>query len=293
MKLHGVGVWSAPLRYGDPGESSEAAAELDELGYQCLWLPDIGGDVFGDVRRLLDATSRTTVATGILNVWMHDAAEVARQHAALNTTYTDRFLLGLGISHAPLIDAQTEYRYERPLQTMRDYLDTLDAAASPVPTDQRVLAALGPRMLDLARERSGGAHTYLVSPAHTDRARRALGPDAMLMPEVKVMLTTDDEQARSVAREHLAGYLSMPNYANNLLRLGYTDDDITGGGSDRLVDDVVAWGGTNAARRRVREHFDAGADHVCVQVLTEQGDELPRAHWRELAPALLDAGSSG
>lgn len=284
--LTGTGVWAAPLRYGDAAAAADAAAELEALGYSAAWLPDVGGDVFASVENLLHATSSLTVATGILNLWMHEPQEAASQHARLTEAHGRRFLMGIGVSHAPLIDLAEAGRYTKPLTAMRTFLDGLDASQIPVPVEDRVLAALGPKMLDLAGERTAGTHPYLVTPEHTAVARDALGPGKIVAPEQAVVLESDPEAARTIARTHLAGYLSLPNYTNNWKRFGFTDDDIAAGGSDRLVDAFVAWGGDDAIVDRVQAHRDAGADHVCVQVLTANVWELPLAEWRALAPAL-------
>jgi probable F420-dependent oxidoreductase len=254
-----------------------------------LWVPGgAGGDVFGDCRALLDATERVPVATGILNLWMHDAADVGTGHAELTRAYPDRFLLGLGVSHSALVDRDEPGRYRKPLDATRTYLDALDTTSSPVPVAERALAALGPRMLELARDRTRGAHPYLANPDHTRFAREVLGPGPLLMPEQPVVLEPDPAAARELAREHFTIYLTLPNYVNNLKRIGFTDDDVSGGGSDRLVDGIVAWGDAAAITRRVRAHFDAGADHVCIQVVTPRAfQQLPLEEWRALAPALL------
>jgi probable F420-dependent oxidoreductase len=279
-------VWSAALRYGERSEADDAAAELDQLGYRALWIPDIGGDVFAAVGSLLAATTRAVVATGILNLWMHAANETAARHHDLVGVHGQRFLVGIGVSHAPLIDAREPGRYQKPLTRMREYLDALDTAALPLPPSDRVLAALGPKMIELARTRAAGAHPYLAGPDNTFTTRAALGPGPLLAPEQPVILETDPGAAREIARAHLAGYLGLPNYVNNLRRGGFSADDVTGGGSDRLVDAVVAWGDDDAIARRVQEHRDAGADHVCVQVLGGARLALPRDAWRHLAPAL-------
>jgi probable F420-dependent oxidoreductase len=237
---------------------------------------------------LLDATSRLVFATGILNIWMHDPNDVAAEHAGLQRAHPGRFLLGLGVSHQAMVEANAGRRYERPRTVMIEFLDALDAATEPVPKDERVLAALGPRMLELARDRSGGAHPYLVPPEHTHLARLALGPGPLLAPELKVVLETDPAVAREIARAHLARYLNSPNYANNLLRLGFSEEEFADGGSDHLVDTLVAWGDLSAIRARFDAHRDAGADHVCVQVLASDMASFPRVAWRELALALID-----
>jgi probable F420-dependent oxidoreductase len=289
LQLGGIGIWSPQLRHGDAGEAREAAAELDELGYTAMWIPGgSGGPVLERARLLIEATVRPVVATGILNVWMHDPREVAEAHASLALLAQGRFLLGLGVSHPQLVDREQAGRYRRPLATMRAYLDALDAQPTPVPPGERVLAALGPRMLELARERSAGAHPYFVPPEHTRVARERLGPRPLLAPEQAVVLDPDPARARATARAHVARYLELPNYTNNLLRLGFEEADLRDGGSDRLVDAVVVQGDAAAIGRRVQEHRDAGADHVCLQVLVDD-DAMPREAWRELAAALRPA----
>ena len=285
-RLGGTGVWTWQLRFGDAGEIADAAAELDDLGYSAIWIPDVSGDVLSAVEVLLQATDRVTVATGILNVWLNDAAEVAARRATWSAAWQARALLGIGISHAPFIDRLDKGKWDRPVARMRDYLADLDRAPVPVPRDARVLAALGPRMLTLARDAAGGAHPYLVTPEHTATARSLLGSDRLLAPEQAVVLETDVDAARAVARNHLAGYLRLPNYVNNLRRLGFGDDDVAAPGSDRLVDAIVAHGDVDAVAARVRAHRDAGADHVCIQVLRAD-NAMALDEWRTLAPALV------
>lgn len=287
MRLQGTGIWSAEMRYGDPGQVAEAAAELDELGYSAVWIPDVGGDVLGSVEHLLRSAPRIGVATGILNVWMQEAAEVARRRASWDDDWQRRFTLGLGVSHAPLIDAGQPGRYTKPYSKMVEYLDALDAAPDPFPVESRVLAALRPRMLGLARDRAAGAHPYFVPPEHVAGARQILGPDPTIAAEIAVVLDSDPSSARTTARKHTAIYVGLPNYTNNLRDLGFADEDFADAGSDRLVDAIVAWGDHDTIVRRVAAMRDAGADHVCVQVIRPD-DELPRADWRDLAPALLD-----
>jgi probable F420-dependent oxidoreductase len=250
-----------------------------------LWFPDVGGEVFGVVERLMAATKAATIATGILNLWMHSAQETAEAHARLTAAHGDRFLLGIGVSHAALIDAREAGRYNRPLAAMASFLDGLDTAPTPVAPSKRVLAALGPKMLELARTRTAGAHPYNVTPEHTALAREAIGPSGLVVPEQAVALTTDADLARTLGRDHLAHYLVLPNYTNNLRRLGFDDADFAAGGSDRLIDALVGWGNESAIESRVRQHRDAGANHVCIQVLSPDG-LFPRRDWRELAPAL-------
>jgi len=242
--------------------------------------------VLGDARRLLDATSRAVVATGIVNVWMHEPADVAMGHAELTAAHPGRFLLGLGVSHAPAVERSSQ-QYRRPFTKMVEFLDALDAASPSVPHEEEVLAALGPRMLELAARRTAGAHPYFVPPEHTAVAREALGTGPLLAAEQMVVLDDDPTSARAVAREHASRYLVLPNYTNNLRNLGFDDDDFAARGSDRLVDAIVAWGDADAIVERVRAHHDAGADHVCVQVLVADPASFPREEWRTLAPALI------
>jgi probable F420-dependent oxidoreductase len=283
VNLGRVGIWSRELRFGDPGLSVEAAAELEALGFGTLWVPDLGGPVFEAVERLLQATRHVVVATGILNIWMHEAADVAAAQDELERRFPGRFLLGLGIGHAALVDGGHPGRYARPLTTMRAYLDALDAAAAtPHP---RVLAALAPQMLALAAERASGAHPYLVPIAHTRLVRATLGRSALLAQELSVVLGQDVEECRSLARRDLAGYLALPNYTNTWLRLGYSDTDLAHGGSDRLVDALYALGTPDLVAERIAEYRNAGADHVCLRVVVEDplgSEELPLHAWREL-----------
>jgi probable F420-dependent oxidoreductase len=284
LTLTGTGVWSGELRrHSDRAEVADAAAELEQLGYSAIWFP--AGDAqggFDAAGELLRATQLLTVATGILSVWVVDPEVCAAERAQLHDAYDGRFLLGLGVSHERAVGSD---RYKRPLAKMRTFLDSLDVAAPPVLPEERVLAALGPKMLELAREHALGAHPYLVTPEHTRAAREALGPEKLLAVEQAVVLETDPERARTLARGHLEIYLQLPNYANNWRRLGFSDEDIAGGGSDRLVDALVAWGDVDAIRARVDEQHEAGADQVLIQAVSG-GDGLPREQWRRLAPVL-------
>jgi probable F420-dependent oxidoreductase len=280
MDLGPIGVWSYELRNEErstPGEIHEAAAELDELGYAAIWLG--GSPGVRHARTVLGGTSRIVVATGVLSIWDYDAAQVAAEHAALAAEYPGRFLLGLGASHGALVPD-----YAKPYSAMVDYLDELDAGGSPA--SGRVLAALGPRMLALSRDRATGAHPYLITPEHTATAREILGPEPLLAPELKVVLETDPARARAAARDHVRFYMSLPNYTRNLERFGFTEEDFRDGGSDRLIDATFAWGGMAAIRERVAAHRTAGADQVVLQVVVEQGGPPPRSQWRELADGL-------
>jgi probable F420-dependent oxidoreductase len=285
VDLGPTGVWSSDVRTAEREQAIEAARLVESLGFGTLWIPGRGDDVFERALDLLDATDRLVVATGIVSIWTVTPADAAAGFQRVAERHPGRFLLGLGVSHAPFVDAEEPGRYRRPVALMERYFDELDAQPDPVPQAERAVAALGPRMLELARRRSAGSHPYLVSPEHTRYARELLGPDALLAPEQPVVLERDAAHARAVAREHLTTpYLGLPNYRNNWLRQGLTEDDLAGAGSDRLVDEVVAWGDAEAVAARVREHHAAGADHVCVQVLP-RGTVL-RDEWRELAAAL-------
>lgn len=281
MQLGRIGIWSGQF-WDDRSAAKEAAVELEQLGYGALWFPNRPA-LFELARELLDATQRIVVATGIASIWAHPAEEVAEAHHALTQAHPNRFVLGLGVSHAHMVNRNEPGRYTRPFERMGAYLDALDAAPTPVPAGERVLAALGPRMLRLARDRSAGAHPYLVTAEHTRRARETLGAGPILAPEQAVVLETNPERARAIAREHLAMYLQAPNYTNNWLRLGFTADDLTNGGSDRLVDALVAWGDVDTIRERVAQHILAGADHVCLQVLTADRTTMPLKEWQTLA----------
>jgi probable F420-dependent oxidoreductase len=236
---------------------------------------------------MLDATKKAVIATGIVSVWTHPAAEIATMHHGLAQDFPGRFLLGLGISHQHAVQG-AGIAYEKPLHKLRSYLDELDAAPTPVPVDERILASLGPLSLKLARERSLGTHPYFMPVEHTRRARQAIGPNKVVAPEQMVVLESDPDQAKAIARRAMDRYLHAPNYTNNLLRLGFTEEDFAGGGSDRLVDALIAWGGAERIAQRIAEQHAAGADHVCIQVLTETPQDLAAAMdgWRRLAPAV-------
>jgi probable F420-dependent oxidoreductase len=283
MDLGRIGIWSGHFRGPVDPEAAEAVAELDELGFGALWIP--GGadrEILTYVTQTLAASTRLVVATGILNVWMQTADEVAALHAAITAAHPGRFLLGLGVSHAPAVEA-TDRVYERPLAVIETFLDGLDAAPTPVPVAERALAALGPRMLELARDRSAGAHPYLANPEHTARCREVLGTGPLLAPEQMVVVDDDLEVVRSIGRQHVGRYLRLPNYTNNLRRLGFGDADLADGGSDRLIDAIVVGGGLDRIADRVDGHLAAGADHVCLQVLAEDPGPRPVAAWRQLS----------
>ena len=288
-----VGIWTFALDQQPSTRARELAAELEELGYGALWIPDaVNRDPLVNSYLLLSGTRRLKVATGIANIYGRDPMAMAAGWKTVSEAYPGRFLLGLGVSHQPAVEGLRGHTYGPPLATMRAYLDAMDGAiflaAPPTVAPERCLAALGPKMLALSAERTRGAHPYFVPPEHTAIARAALGPDALLAPEQMVVLETDAARAREIARGAMRAYVpGLPNYANNLRRLGFTDDDFAGELSDRLVDAVVAWGDVDALRARVRAHHDAGADHVALQVLPFDDLDRLRAQWRELAAALV------
>lgn len=290
MNLGSIGVWSGELRFmRDRAAAHEAAAEVEALGYGALWIPGgtgTGRPLFEVAHGLLGATRRIPVATGILSIWIQDAATTAAGQEALRAAHPGRFLLGLGISHPTLVDDAARELLARPRTAMVRYLDGIDAAATTDLSGERVLAALRPRMLELARDRTIGAHPYFVTPAHTAFARETMGPGPLLAPEQAVVLETDPDRAREIARAHMSVYLGLPNYTGNLLRYGFTEDDLADGGSDRLVDGVVAWGDEARVAARVQEHVDAGADHVALQMLSGRRGEAPLPEWRRLAEVL-------
>lgn len=284
-----LGIWSFQLDVQPMIRARQTAAELDDLGFGALWVPEaVAREPFANAALLLGATARMTVATGIASLHARTAMTMNAGWQTLSEAFPGRFLLGLGVSHQFMVDGAHHGQYgTKPYSTMVDYLDTMDNSefwgAPPPVAPQRVLAALGPRMLRLAAERGVGAHTYFVPVEHTAVARQALGDKALLAPAQTVVFETDPTAARQIARQFMSRYLGLPNYTNNLRRLGWGDEDLAGGGSDRLVDAIVAWGSLQQIAARVQEHLDAGADHVCVQVQTGNVQHLPVAEWRELA----------
>jgi probable F420-dependent oxidoreductase len=293
FSLPPIGVWTGALDAVPAGRAQELAAELEELGYGAVWLPEVAGrDVFVHLALLLSATTKLVGATGIASIYGRDAVAMKGAAHGLTEAFPERVLLTLGVSHQPLVEGLRGHAYGPPLTAMRTYLDALDAspytAERPATPVRRALAALGPKMLRLAAERTDGAHPYFVTPEHTVAAREALGEGPLLCPEQAVLLEADPARAREVARAHTSIYVGLPNYANNLRRLGFTDDDLAGGGSDRLVDAIVAWGTEDEVLARLRAHLDAGADHVCVQALHADRRGVPDDQWRALAPALRE-----
>jgi probable F420-dependent oxidoreductase len=266
------GVWT----FGVP--KPEQAVEIEKLGYGAVW---IGGSPAGDlsyVEPILEQTESLQLATGIINVWKAPADEVAEAYHRVENAYPGRFLLGVGIGHPEHTD-----EYRKPYDVLVEYLDALDAAK--VPTSRRVVAALGPKVLKLSAQRSAGAHPYLTTPEHTGQARELVGPTVYLAPEHKVVLTTDENEAREIGRQTIDFYLNLSNYLNSWKRLGFTDKDVAKPGSDRLIDELVAYGSADDIATRLNEHLEAGADHVTIQVL---------GGWDKLLPTLKElAGPLG
>lgn len=289
MDIGRIGIWTFTLDLVPSGQAVEHVDELDELGFGAVWVPEaVGREAFTSAALLLRGGTDIVVATGIASIWGRDAMAAGAAHRTLTEAYPERFLLGLGVSHQVMVEGIRKHDYTRPYSAMRDYLDGMDQtlffAAEPTTPPRRVLAALGPKMLELARDRADGAHPYFVPPEHTVVAREALGDGPLLAVEQAVVFETDPDKARAIARTHTATYTGLPNYANNLRRLDptLTEDDFADAGSDRLVDTIVAWGDDDAVAARIQAHLDAGADHVCVQVVTD-GTDVPVEQWRRVA----------
>ncbi|MBV9165136.1 MAG: LLM class F420-dependent oxidoreductase [Solirubrobacterales bacterium] len=278
MEMGRFGVWTSYRSFGIE-RAADAARLAEQLGYGAFWVG--GSPHVPDVRPILEGTSTLVAATGILNVWSNDSGDTVAADAAVRRDFPGRFMLGIGIGHP---EVTSDYR--RPLATMRAFLDGLDASPRPPPVDQRCLAALGPRMLDLARERTAGAHTYFVPVEHTRFARKRVGPGKLVAPELACVIETSPVRAKAVARKYAQLYLGLRNYTQNLFDFGFTEGDVADGGSDRLIDAVIPQGSAEQIAEVVRAHLDAGADHVCVQPLGEEG--IPRASWTALAKVLLD-----
>lgn len=292
MELGRVGVWTPQLGVMADAEVRRVVAEIEDLGYGAIWYPESRAkEAMTQAALLLSAGREIVIASGIANIWARDAAAMINGARTLAEAFPERFLLGIGVSHAPTVESRG-HDYRRPLSAMRGYLDAMDSAEyiGPEPTHgpDIVLAALGPRMLRLAAERTAGAHPYFVPVEHTAFAREQMGTDTLLAPEQAVALTDDPAEARGIARAHARYYLARDNYRNNLLRLGWGEADVAGDGSDALLDALVAWGDAEAVQARVASQFEAGADHVCVQVLTGSGTGFPLDDLRRLTPALME-----
>ena len=291
-RLGHVGAWTFDIERLSAAAAREYVRELEGLGIAALWIPESLGskEIFAHAGLLLASTDRLIIASGIANMWARDATAMANGQRTLSEAYPGRFLLGIGVSHAPVVKMRGA-SYDKPVENMARYLDAMDKApftgvASPEPP-ARLLAALGPRMLRLSAERSLGAHPYFVPVEHTVLARKELGAGPLLAVEQAAVLASDPTSARATARKHMKRYLALDNYANNLRRIGWGDADLAGEGSDALVDAIVIWGDAAAIRERVEKHLANGADHVCIQVLRSDLAAGPLAEWRALAPVLL------
>jgi probable F420-dependent oxidoreductase len=273
--LGGLGVWTW-LDAFKAHDAAEFARKIESWGYTALWIPEaVGRDPFALIGYLAAHTEKLVFCTGIANIYARDAMTMKATRKTLAELAPGRFVLGLGVSHAHLVTNQRGHEYRKPVPVMREYLDAMDKAlymgTEPDEEAPIVLAALRTLMLKLAAKRTAGAHPYFVPPEHTARARETLGPDAWLCPEQMVLRETDPEKARKIARQNMAVYIGLPNYQNNLRELGFGDDDFANGGSDRLVDAIVAWGDEKAIRDRIQAHRDAGASHVCIQPFRADG----------------------
>lgn len=275
MDLSRTGVWF----FTDAMTSNQAAdfaKRIEQLGYSALWLPEtVGRNPFAHASWLLANTSSLIVATGIANIYHREPGVTVAAQNTLAEQSDNRFLLGLGVSHKPMVEGVRGLQYGKPVTTMRTYLEQMAASPySAIPPSTKpptVIAALGPKMLELAKDRTDGAHPYFTSPRHTQEARGILGPDALLCVEQKVILDTNATTAREAARRAAGIYQGLPNYRNNWIRMGLTEDDINIPGSDDFIDETFAWGDVDAIKQRIQEHYDAGATHVCVQPVKSEG----------------------
>ena len=278
-KLGKLGVWAFIDDMTAP-EAVRFAQQLEQWGYSALWIPEaVGRDPIAIITHMAANTKKLIFATGIANIYARDPMSMNAIHRTVSELAPGRFILGLGVSHAPLVKDIRGHEYEKPVSTMRSYLESMQnalymAPAAPEPAPI-LLGALRQNMLKLSAEKASGAHPYFVPPAHTPWARNILGPDALLCPEQMLLLETDPDRARTVARVHMAIYLGLDNYRNNLKQFGFEDADFADGGSDRLVDAIFAWGDEQALRQRIQAHWDAGADHVCIQAYADEVQRGP------------------
>jgi len=291
IDLKKIGIWTGNFEPQPASKVKEAVAEIEQLGYGAVWFSEgLGRESLTQAGLLLSASSHIVVATGITNIYGRDPVTAVNAQKTLSEAYPNRFVLGLGVSHIPLVERLRGHEYQKPVAKMSDYLDAMDKApynSVSSPAMYRVLAALGPKMLELSAKRTHGAHTYNVTPEHTAAARKVLGPDPWLCVEQAIVLERDATKAREIARAFLKFYLTLPNYTNNFLRLGFTEADCQNAGSDRLIDAIIAWGDRETVMQRIRAHQAAGASHVCIQALPADPKSLPLREWRELAAALI------
>jgi probable F420-dependent oxidoreductase len=285
-----IGLWTFALDVQPMAKAQEAAAEIDEMGFGTVWLPEaVGREIFSSSALILSATKNIKVASGIASIAARTAHTMQSGWKTLSEAFPGRFVLALGVSHSHMVTKLHKLSYDKPYSNMVEYLDVMDkspyAGAAPQSPMYRMIGALGPKMLQLSAERTAGAHPYFTTPQHTAEARALMGAKPLIAPEIAVIFDTDTDKARATARKFMSTYTRLPNYANNLMRLGFTQDDVTNQ-SDKLVDEIVTWGGLDKIAARIKEHHDAGANHVCVQVLTHDPLELPMAGWRELSALL-------
>lgn len=279
MKLGRLGVFCF-LDGLNRAQLVELAQRCEQLGYAALWYPEARGhESFSLGSFLLSQTEKLILATGIANIYARDATTAKQGQHTLAKLSGGRFLLGLGVSHVPMVENVRGHTYGKPVATMRAYLEDMEKSAAFAPpldeTPPTVLAALGPNMTQLAGERTAGAHPYNITPEHTAKAREIVGPERWVCSEQKILRVTDGAKARELARTTMTPYMTLPNYRNNWLRLGFTEAELENGGSDRFIDAMVAWGDDEAIRARIQAHFDAGASHVCIQPLHPDGERRP------------------
>jgi len=282
-----IGIWTFAHETLPADRSGDIASELESLGYSAMWLPEAWGrEAFTNAGLMLRATSSLIVATGIANIWARDAVAAANAAKTLNAAYEDRFVLGLGVSHRPLVERLRGHDYTAPVEAMRDYLSAMDAAPMRAPEGERryarVIAAFGPKMLEVGATLTDGVHPYLVTPEHTARTRAAVG-DKFVGVEQAVVFGQSREEYLNRAHAHLGFYTGLENYTNSWRRLGFVDEDFVRGGSERLCEALVVHGDESAVMERVHEHRLAGADHVCLQVLGDETNAPPYDEWRRLA----------
>ncbi len=290
IEIGPIGLWHGGFDSIPASQVREVVADLEAMGWPCVWIPEtVARDPFVAASVMLDATTTLTIATGIVSIWARDAMTTANATKTLNEAHDGRFLLGLGVSHHTITEWVRKHDYSKPLTKMREYLERMDKSMfkgiEPAEPPTRVIAALGPKMLALGAESADGVHPYFAPVEHTAVAREAVGPDKIVATEQMVVLDTDPSTARETARKHMKIYTGLPNYANNLIRFGFSEEEVTNI-DDRLVDAIVAWGSVDDIAARVREQQDAGASHVCIQVLRPDREQ-PMTEWRELAAALL------
>jgi probable F420-dependent oxidoreductase len=287
MELGRIGIWSSLIRLASPPEAIAAAREIERMGLRAVWVPSGPPAQLKHVSSLLESTQSLVLGTSILNIYSEpDPKEVAHEFWRLDSLYPERLLLGIGAGHPERVDLDSPGRYRAPLSAVSEYLDGLDAAEHPVPVAKRALAALGPKMLDLAARRSAGALPYLTIPRHTADARAQIGKGKLLAVEQMVIFENDPIQARGLARARLRNYLQRTNYRNSFLRQGFTEEDLAGDGTDRLIDSIVAWGDLATVLQRIEQHLVVGANHVAVQVLAADDKAFPLTAWRRLAASI-------